>query len=620
MPDKTPPSVLAKQVDLLYQSLPPALLSSAVVPLLFLLFMNHFPETGSLRTWVAMTYCIILFRTFTIIHYHKTKQRDSFQVKQAELLFILGVILAALTWGSLAWWIYPLTNDQSARFLIFITLFGIAAGSVATLAYRRLPSYLFIILILFPIPIGLYRTSGNQDIAVALIPFIFITFLLRNARIFQENSEKVLILKERALSREVKLKITSKQAAAANQAKSRFLANMSHEIRTPMNSIIGRTQLALEEKLDPEIHSHLETIQASSEDLLSLINDILDFSKIEAGELQITNNPFDLHDTVYTILNTVKVLAKKDKGLEVTCTIAKDVPRAVVGDRLRLRQILLNLMNNGIKFTEKGFVDLSIERLKSTDDSLLLQFKVRDTGIGIVFDKQKYIFNEFAQEDDSLTRQFGGTGLGLAICQQLCQLMGGNIEVNSAPAQGSTFTFTIPFLPCKDSALPADTAPVKTQQVQSSPMSLLLVEDNEANMTLARMVLEGDNHQLMEAHDGFQALNLLTEYTFDAILMDVQMPVMDGLAATQIIRSAERGDPFMSVEQQLAEKLSTRLQGCHTPIIAMTANAMSGDKEKCLASGMDGYLPKPFHPAGLTTIFNKIQSIHEKVPNKVQHR
>lgn len=606
MHDKIPPSVSAKQIDLLYKGLPPALFASTLIPIIFLVFLQDFPEPKSLLTWAGLMLLGIILRALTAIHYQKTKQSDSFKIKQAETLFIAGVALGAMTWGSLSWWIYPLTDNQSTHFLFFISLLGVASGSIASLAYRRITANLFIILILAPMLIRMFRTHEKSDIAIGSIIIIYILYLLKNVRFFQENNEKVLLLEEKALAREEKLKIASKKAEAANLAKSRFLANMSHEIRTPMNSIIGQTRLAIDEGHDPKIQFHLNIIKNSSENLLSLINDILDFSKIEAGELKIDNKPFDLHIAIQLIIETVRVLAGDRKGLQLAYNIASDVPQAVIGDKQRLRQVLLNLLNNGIKFTDKGCIDLSVTCLETMADSLWLQFEVRDTGIGIAFEKQEIIFDEFAQEDDSSTKQYGGTGLGLAICKQLCQLMGGDITVTSTPTEGSTFTCPIPFLPCQMSDLPAEPNQDKKRQTQNCHLSLLLVEDNEANRILTRMVLEGEKHQLVEAHDGLQALTILSKQTFDAVLMDVQMPVMDGYTATQMIRLAEQGKPIPEVDKQLAEKLGDHLYACHTPIIAMTANAMSGDKEKCLAAGMDDYLAKPFHPGELAEIFSSM--------------
>jgi signal transduction histidine kinase len=403
------------------------------------------------------------------------------------------------------------------------------------------------------------------------------------------------------------------KAQESNQAKSEFLANMSHEIRTPMNSIIGRTRLALNHKLDDELRSHLEMISVSSENLLALINDILDFSKIEAGELAIENQPFDIHETIDACMKTINVfLEDNDKALELRYSIASDVPQAAIGDALRLRQILLNLLSNAIKFTEKGSVNLLVNIAGIDNESFQLQFSVQDTGIGIQPENLEHIFKKFSQEDDSITRKFGGTGLGLTISKQLCQLMGGDISAVSTPGIGTTFTFTLLLQPCNRSALPVEKEPVNVEHVPISPLSLLLVEDNEANRILARMVLEQENHQVIEAHDGLHGLKLLVGNSFDAVLMDVQMPVMDGLTTTRVIRAVECGDPVEGVAEDLIMELTTQLSGGHIPIIAMTANAMRGDKEECLRAGMDDYLAKPFVPEVFAAVFYRLATGYYK--------
>jgi signal transduction histidine kinase/CheY-like chemotaxis protein len=607
---KTPPSVLEKQVELLYQRLPFSLITSTAVALLFLVFLTKFPDREGLRLWVVLMLLIVILRALTISYYRRLKSRGVSRPREFELLVIAGVILAGFGWGSIAWWLYPKAADHNTQLLLLLVLVGMAGGSITTLGYRIVPIYLFIILTLMPILIGLYRTPGSQNIAIGIVLVIYTGFLLKNARIFQQTSEQLLLLKERAQIREEKLQVAHKEAQEASQAKSRFLANMSHEIRTPMNSIIGRSRLALDDEPDDGTRKHLEMIQVSSENLLALINDILDFSKIEAGELNMESSPFDLHETIESSINTINVfLEGREKTVALSYSIAPDVPKMVTGDALRLRQILLNLLSNGVKFTRKGYLALSVKRSRQyTENNIIIQFQVRDTGKGIAADKHEVIFDEFSQEDDSSTRQFTGTGLGLAICRRLCHLMGGDIEVRSIPGQGSNFVFHVVFQPCEEKYTPVPRKKDKKKKLEISPLTLLLVEDNEPNRILARMVLEKAAHTVVEAHDGLQALHRLAEQDFDAVLMDVQMPEMDGLTATQIIRAAERGEGLESLEPLLASKLSARLCGNHIQIIAMTANAMTGDREKCLESGMNDYMSKPFDPDRLATLLSRIIS------------
>ncbi len=414
-----------------------------------------------------------------------------------------------------------------------------------------------------------------------------------------------------------------KQAEKANKAKSSFLANMSHEIRTPMNSIIGRTRLALECDVDPEVRSHLEMISSSSKNLLFLINDILDFSKIEARELNIETIPFDLHDCIESSIHTISILLReKGDKVKLLHTIGAEVPQQVKGDPMRLRQILLNLLSNSVKFTEQGSIELRVNCQEINRDSLTLSCTLTDTGIGIASGRQKHIFGEFAQEDDSSTRKYGGTGLGLAICKQLCQLMGGDISVESEPGRGSSFTFTLALQTATSQGKSAQPSTRQSIELPDKirPLSLLLVEDNLPNRILAKMVLEKKDHSVHEAADGLKALQLMLEEDFDAVLMDVQMPILDGITATRVIRAAEQNrileeaygdsleeadvekDTFMELLNQLADAL----QGSYTPIISMTARAMSGDREECLKHGMDDYLAKPFDQDELMKILGRM--------------
>ncbi len=529
---------------------------------------------------------VVLFRLQLVFRYKKMVEKSIPDFNTFKSHYLIGTAGIAFGWALLAAFGLSLPSFEYHLCIVLIVV-SLLAASVTVLASSPVAMYIFI----FPpcvVTILLLFSNGGKELAIGFALCIFIFMVLRSGIILYKtllhsitlrihNQSLAGSLEKKVAERTLELQESRNIAQKANRAKSEFLANMSHEIRTPMHAIIHFSQLALQEEMPPKSRDYINRVNVSSVSLLHIINDILDLSKIESGKLDIEQTSFSMKNLIWEVFDTFTI-SLEEKGLHLHTDLPETLHDNLIGDPLRLQQILTNLVSNAIKFTEKGEITIALKEHAPFGKKIVFEFEVTDTGIGMTEEQQEHLFQPFQQGDSSTTRQFGGTGLGLMISKQLIGLMGGTITVKSIYGIGSTFSFRIPFASV-DSATEMVTREIVPQIKQEKDLTqiqgaeILVVEDNEANQVIITSILENSGFKVTLADNGKKALLLLENQTCDLVLMDIQMPEMDGYEATRLIRKNKKWSKL--------------------PIVAMTANAMKEDMDKCRDAGMNGHLSKP---------------------------
>jgi signal transduction histidine kinase len=572
-------------VKLAYRELKSATLASAAVAVAFSVAVSLFQPSSRLWIWLACMLVVAGYR-LALARGFARAQRAADESRRWARQYMTATTLTAAGWGASVWLFRTFEQPGPLAVLHVLVMAGLATGSARLMLPIRSAVTTYLIVMLAPLAARFFVNGDPADIIAGLCVIVFAIYVVgataRNHQILSDAlanrldrealADQLQAQKDQRETHEVELREARERAESASRAKADFLATISHEIRTPMNGVLGMLRIVRETQLSQEQRDYLKTASDSAETLLLLLNDVLDFSKIEAGRLELQYAPFAPAATARAVADIMHTRAR-DKGLQFNVQLDDNLPSAVVGDAARIRQILIALIGNGIKFTERGHVDLTVTCAERVDGRAVLHFTVADTGIGIDSAAMERLFKPFTQADASFSRRYGGTGLGLAISVRLAQAMGGLLQVQSTLNQGTTFRL---ILPC---TLPEA---VKQPSSDDTPQSLtpflhgrvLVVEDDAVNRQVMELFLKKLQVTPKFATDGESAIKLAVAETFDVILMDCQLPGIDGMETTRRIRKKLEG-------------------GRPVKIVALTANAGRNVRDACLAAGMDDFLTKP---------------------------
>jgi signal transduction histidine kinase/CheY-like chemotaxis protein len=582
-PSLTPDPGVTRRVNdeltrLLYRSAGFGLFSNFVLAAILAIGVGQYFPWTTTAGWFAAIFLISCARLGLNLAF-KRRQPASESLPAWRFAFLVGVTVAGFAWGA-AGWIFFGASDVFAQLLLMIIIAGMNAGAARSLAPVMACYWVYITTTLTPLVLRFVDVAAEGGWTLALIIVTYALFLLNTAKLHHMDLRRLygLIFENEDLVET--MRAARARAEAASIAKGNFLATMSHEIRTPMNGIIGMLQLLRSSPLSAEQRNHVDVASSSAETLLRLLDDILDLSRIESGKVEFESLPFAPCPALREVATLLGSRAAA-KQLTLNLRLPKDESLTVLGDAVRLKQVLFNLAGNALKFTEQGSVDLEMTVIREDTTRVALRFVVRDTGIGMSRATQRRLFQTFTQGDSSTTRRFGGSGLGLAISQQLVRQMGGDIHVKSEEKKGSEFSFevTYPKGQATGTPSPAD-APSGTLQGR-----VLVAEDDATNKRVIQLMIKRLGLESHVVDDGAAAVKAATSEHWDAVIMDCQMPVMDGFEATRRIRATLSGHPL--------------------PIIALTANVLPADREACFAAGMDDFLAKPVRQEELRAALEK---------------